>query len=81
MRILAISDLHTEFKENLSALQQLSETCYQNDNLIVAGDIASHMQTIEHTLLVLRAKFQHVFYIPGNLPPEANFFHYVWHLA
>jgi predicted phosphodiesterase len=66
MRILAISDVHTEFQENLAVLQQLSETLYRDDILIVAGDIASQMKKIQQTLLILRAKFRHVFYLPGN---------------
>lgn len=66
MRILAISDLHTDFHENWLVLKQLSDESYQLDTLIVAGDIASHPEIITRTLTLLQAKFRHVFYIPGN---------------
>lgn len=66
MRIFATSDLHTDFKENWSLLKQLSAVAYQDDALIVAGDIADKLEIIEKTLVLLRSKFRHVFYIPGN---------------
>lgn len=66
MRILAISDLHTDFRKNWQLVQQLPDTLYQHDTLIVAGDIASHINIIKNTLELLCSKFQHVFYIPGN---------------
>lgn len=34
--------------------------------LLVAGDIADRIETIAETLSVLRARFRHVFYTPGN---------------
>ncbi len=66
MRILAISDLHTDFQKNRLVIQQLSDTLYQHDVLIVAGDIASQIDIIKETLDLLRSKFHHVFYVPGN---------------
>ncbi len=66
MRILAISDLHTDFQKNWLIIQQLSKTQYQDDVLIVAGDIASQINTITQTLTLLRSRFRDVFFIPGN---------------
>ena len=66
MRILAISDLHTDFQENKVLLAQLSDRAYQNDTLIVPGDIADRLDIIHSTLSLLRSKFKHVFYVPGN---------------
>lgn len=66
MRILAISDLHTDFTKNRLLIEQLSDTVYQKDVLIVAGDIASNVEVIEETLVLLCSKFQHVFFVPGN---------------
>ena len=66
MRILAISDLHTDFPKHRKALEQLSETWYQNDVLLVAGDIGSRLELVHATLSLLQTKFRAVCYVPGN---------------
>jgi predicted phosphodiesterase len=66
MRVFAASDIHTDFKKNWSVVAELSDTEYLNDALIVAGDIADQLETIRNSLLLLRSKFQRVFYVPGN---------------
>ena len=66
MRIFAISDLHADFAENWVALGQLSQQAYQNDVVLIAGDIADHLSIISKTLSLFRARFRQVFYIPGN---------------
>lgn len=66
MRIFAISDLHTDFKENWLLVEQLPKSLYQNDVLIVAGDIADGNEIIKRTLSLLRSRFNMVFYTPGN---------------
>ena len=66
MRVFATSDLHTDIKENWRLIQHLSDVSYQEDTLIVAGDIADRLDIIKNTLSLLSNKFQHVFYIPGN---------------
>jgi predicted phosphodiesterase len=66
MRILAISDLHTDFRDNRVLLEQLSDVAFQQDILIAAGDISDRIETLKSTLTLLRAKFMKVFYVPGN---------------
>src|ERR1044072_8548286 len=66
MRVLAISDLHTDFKENWQLVEQISKSSYKYDVLIVAGDIADQTEVIKRTLALLRSKFKMVFYTPGN---------------
>ena len=66
MRIFAISDLHTDFRENMWLVEQLSDVTYQRDVLIAAGDISDKLDTLKATLALLRAKFMKVFYVPGN---------------
>jgi len=66
MRIFALSDLHTDFLENLKWLQKLSDNDYKNDILIVAGDISDKFDRFNKTLLLLRDKFKTVFFVPGN---------------
>lgn len=66
MRLMAISDVHTDFTENRVLLEHLSDVLYQDDVLIVAGDISDRGALIAATLSLLRAKFRAVFYVPGN---------------
>jgi predicted phosphodiesterase len=66
MRILAISDLHTDFRENQLLLKQIPAVAYQHDSLIAAGDISGNLDTLSSTLALLRSKFKKVFYVPGN---------------
>ena len=66
MRIFVTSDLHADFKENQELLRRLSDVAYQQDALIVAGDVADQLEIIRDTLSLLRAKFQRVFFMPGN---------------
>jgi predicted phosphodiesterase len=66
MRLFATSDLHVDFKENRLLIERLSDVAYQNDALILAGDIADHLETIKDTLSLLCSKFWRVFFTPGN---------------
>jgi hypothetical protein len=66
MRIYALSDLHTDFKENLSLLERVPADIYKESVLIVAGDIADTFESIGNTLRLLRSKFLRIFYVPGN---------------
>src|SRR5215475_4171039 len=66
MRMFAISDLHTDFRENMLLVEQLSDGDYQQDVLIAAGDISDRLGILQATLARLRAKFMKVFYVPGN---------------
>ncbi|MBD3557355.1 metallophosphoesterase [Planktothrix sp. FACHB-1355] len=66
MRIFAISDLHTDFQANWLELQQSSQTLFNEDILIVPGDIADRMEVIVKTLEFLKSIFREVCYVPGN---------------
>jgi len=66
MRVLAISDLHTDFRENWQLVEQIPESLYSGDVLIVAGDIADNTEIIKRTLSFLRSRFKMVLYTPGN---------------
>ena len=66
MRLFATSDLHTDYRENFRWLEQLSSTDYRNDALIVAGDISDRFEIIRDTLQLLRNKFRHLLFTPGN---------------
>lgn len=66
MRIFAISDLHSDFKQNWKLVENLSDQDYKNDVLLIAGDISHNLQVVQNTLKVLREKFQTVLFVPGN---------------
>lgn len=66
MRVYATSDLHTDYKDNFRWLEDLSDIEYRDDALIVAGDISDRLDVIRETLLLLRSKFRHVLFTPGN---------------
>ena len=66
MRVWAISDLHTDFRENMRWVSNLSLEDYTSDIIIVAGDISDDIGILEKTLLLLKHRFAHVFFVPGN---------------
>lgn len=39
---------------------------FQEDVLILAGDIANTMEVLQETLLLLKSRFSRIFFCPGN---------------
>ncbi|MEJ2543125.1 MAG: metallophosphoesterase family protein [Calditrichaceae bacterium] len=66
MRIFAISDIHVDFLENNKWIDGISEFEYKNDILLLAGDVCHNLKQLQNTLLQLRAKFNRLFFVPGN---------------
>ena len=65
-RVFACSDLHVDYRENWRWVEQLCDRSYQDDALIIAGDVTDDLEKLRNTLRVLQSKFAHVFYVPGN---------------
>lgn len=65
-RVFVISDLHTDYAENMAWVRCLSTVWYRNDILIVAGDVAETYKNFVTTMSELKDKFSSVFYVPGN---------------
>lgn len=65
-RVFVVSDLHTDYLENMSWVRSLSSNRYKKDVLIVAGDVAETCGNFVLTMSLLRERFQRVFYVPGN---------------
>mmetsp|Transcript_8368 Transcript_8368/g.11291 ORF Transcript_8368/g.11291 Transcript_8368/m.11291 type:complete len:533 (+) Transcript_8368:122-1720(+) len=63
--VYATSDIHTDFKKNMECIKRWPNYGPKTA-LIVAGDVATNMTTIEETLRELKCRFQEVFYCPGN---------------
>lgn len=66
LKIFSISDIHADFEENRRWLDNLSLFDYQNDFLILAGDITDLIPLFKKTLTNLRKRFKEVFFVPGN---------------
>ncbi|KAH7663173.1 Metallo-dependent phosphatases protein [Dioscorea alata] len=65
-RVFVVSDLHTDYLENMSWVRRLSSVLYKKDVLIVAGDVAEMYKNFVNTMSELRDRFQVVFFVPGN---------------
>lgn len=66
MRVFAISDLHVDYEPNAAWVQQLSLTEYQDDVLIVAGDVSDHADRLQACVETLARRFRQVLFVPGN---------------
>lgn len=65
-RLFLVSDVHIDSRENWRWLEQLSDTAYQHDALIVAGDVSEEIDRLEAALRLLTSKFSVVCFTPGN---------------
>jgi predicted phosphodiesterase len=65
-RVWAISDVHTDIKQNRAWLCALSKTAYLRDTLILAGDVSDRLEILRDTLTHLQSLFAAVCYVPGN---------------
>lgn len=66
IRIFALSDLHVDYAENLRWVEELSHWDYQDDILLLAGDVSHDPRLLAGTLTNLRRRFQAVLFVPGN---------------
>ncbi|XP_038972840.1 acyl-carrier-protein phosphodiesterase PptH-like isoform X1 [Phoenix dactylifera] len=66
LKVYVISDLHTDYAENMAWVRRLSTVWYRNDILIVAGDVAETYKNFVVTMSELKHRFGSVFYVPGN---------------
>lgn len=61
-----LSDLHTDYAENMNWIKCLSSVNYRDDVLLVAGDVAETYTNFVSTMALLKDRFQRVFFVPGN---------------
>lgn len=66
MRIYALSDLHVGYELNFDWIRDLSASEYQQDALIVAGDICHSLDRFRMAMQELQTRFAQVFFVPGN---------------
>jgi hypothetical protein len=65
LRVVATSDLHTDFKVNMAWVLALPAQP-RGTHLIVAGDVSHSVPVVERTLVALKGKFDEVFFTVGN---------------
>lgn len=66
MRVFAVSDIHIDYKDNRRWLLDLSSFDYQQDVLILAGDISDDLLLLRQCFDSLQKKFTKVLFVPGN---------------
>lgn len=66
MRIFAISDLHLDYAANREWLQQLPLHEYNDDVLILAGDVSDRLILLDEAFKTLVRRFATVLFVPGN---------------
>ncbi len=66
MRIFALSDIHVDYDANAQWVRTLSAADYQDDVLILAGDVTDTLRLLEWSLGTLARKFRKVLFVPGN---------------
>ncbi|KAK1384115.1 Metallophos domain-containing protein [Heracleum sosnowskyi] len=66
LRVFVLSDLHTDYSENMTWVKHISIATHKKDVLLVAGDVAETFKNFVQTMSLLKDRFEYVFYVPGN---------------
>lgn len=64
--VFALSDLHTEYAENMEWVKSISTVRHKKYVLVVAGDVAEAYDNFFLTMCLLKEGFEHVFFVPEN---------------
>jgi Icc-related predicted phosphoesterase len=66
MRVFALSDIHIDYDENAKWIANLPVFEYQDDVLILAGDVTDIRRLLDWCLGTLAKRFKKVLFVPGN---------------
>lgn len=66
MRVFAVSDIHIDYEANADWVANLSVSEYQDDVLILAGDVTDTLRKLDWCLTTLVKRFRKVLFVPGN---------------
>jgi predicted phosphodiesterase len=66
MRVFAVSDIHIDYEVNARWVVGLSWADYQDDALILAGDVTDTLPLLGWCLETLARRFRKVLFVPGN---------------
>lgn len=62
--VWAIGDIHADFKENMAWITELP--AHPTDALVVTGNVAASLPTLQRALAKLRKRFKYVLFVFGN---------------
>ena len=65
-RLLVVSDVHYDHPGAREWADSLSRTSYQDDALVVAGDVGDTFVAVRYCLRAFKERFRRVLYVPGN---------------
>ncbi|HEX8617963.1 MAG TPA: metallophosphoesterase [Thermoanaerobaculia bacterium] len=66
MRVFALSDIHIDYDANAKWVGNLSLSEYQDDVLILAGDVTDTLRLLDWCLREFARRFKQVLFVPGN---------------
>jgi predicted phosphodiesterase len=66
VRVFALSDVHCDYEMNADWIRNLSVHDFQDDILILAGDISDSMSRVACSLEQFVSRFHLVLFVPGN---------------
>jgi predicted phosphodiesterase len=66
MRVFALSDIHIDYEVNAKWVAGISATDYQDDVLILAGDVTDTLGLLDWCLTIFAKRFKKVLFVPGN---------------
>ncbi len=66
MRVFALSDIHVDHEANNAWIARLSNSEFQEDTLLLAGDVTHDLSLLRATFEILLSKFKNLFFVPGN---------------
>jgi predicted phosphodiesterase len=66
VRVFALSDIHIDYEVNAKWIANLSLAEYQDDVLILAGDVTDTQALLHWCLKALARRFKKVLFVPGN---------------
>jgi len=65
-RVFCTSDVHVDQHGNHAWCKAVSDTAFQRDTLLVAGDMGDTLNALKIGLRCLKSKFKRVIFTPGN---------------
>jgi len=57
-RVFVLSDIHTDYKENLDWVRGLSDDAFQHDAVILGGDVSDKIEVLETTLRLFSGEYR-----------------------
>lgn len=66
MRVFGVSDVHVDYQANMAWVAELSRQNYQQDAVLVAGDLSHDLALTQRCLALFQERFADVLFVCGN---------------